>query len=58
MIAARRWRDRRDDLLLAAILYTVCCSLVLLFWPGQFIDKGNVVSGKTQYKIVEIIPPG
>jgi hypothetical protein len=24
----------------------------------QLVDKGNVVSGKTNYKIVEIIPPG
>jgi hypothetical protein len=24
----------------------------------QFVDKGNIVSGKIQYKIVEIVPPG
>lgn len=36
MIAARRWRDNtRHDLLLAAVLYSVACTLVLLFWPGK-----------------------
>jgi 4-amino-4-deoxy-L-arabinose transferase-like glycosyltransferase len=35
MIAVRRWRDHRDDLLVAAILYSVACTLVLLFWPGK-----------------------
>ncbi|GEC17619.1 hypothetical protein J2S34_003382 [Nitrobacter winogradskyi] len=39
MIAVVRWRDRRrdmrDDLLLAAVLYSVACTLVLLFWPGK-----------------------
>lgn len=36
MIAARGWRDNtRHDLLLAAVLYSVACTLVLLFWPGK-----------------------
>lgn len=39
MIAVDKWRDRRrdtrDDLLLAAVLYSVACTLVLLFWPGK-----------------------
>ncbi len=36
MIATRRWRDNaRHDLLLAAVLYSVACTLVLLFWPGK-----------------------
>ena len=33
MIAVRTW-DTRHDLLLAAILYSVTCTLVLVFWPG------------------------
>jgi hypothetical protein len=33
MIAARTW-DNRHDLLLAAILYSVTCTLVLVLWPG------------------------
>lgn len=33
-IAVRSWRNDRRDLLLAAILYTMTCTLVLLFWPG------------------------
>lgn len=35
VIAVRRWRDTRDDLLLAAILYSVACTLILLVWPGK-----------------------
>lgn len=34
MIAIRSWKDPRYDLLLAAILYSVTCTLVLIFWPG------------------------
>ena len=33
VIAVRAW-DARHDLLLAAILYSVTCTLVLVFWPG------------------------
>lgn len=33
VMAIRRW-DTRHDLLLAVILYSVTCTLVLLFWPG------------------------
>ena len=33
MIAVRAW-DSRHDLLVAAILYTVTCTVVLVFWPG------------------------
>jgi len=33
MIAVRT-RDNRHDLLLAAILYSATCTLVLVFWPG------------------------
>jgi 4-amino-4-deoxy-L-arabinose transferase-like glycosyltransferase len=36
MIAVRRWRDNtQHDLLLAAVLYSVACTLVLLVWPGK-----------------------
>ena len=35
MIAVRGWRNTRNDLLLAAIFYSVACTLVLMFWPGQ-----------------------
>jgi hypothetical protein len=35
VIAVRRWRETRDDLLLAAILYSVACTLILLVWPGK-----------------------
>jgi 4-amino-4-deoxy-L-arabinose transferase-like glycosyltransferase len=34
MIAVRAGRNARCDLLLAAILYSVTCTLVLVFWPG------------------------
>jgi 4-amino-4-deoxy-L-arabinose transferase-like glycosyltransferase len=34
MIAVFTWRNNRCDLLLAAILYSVTCTLVLVFWPG------------------------
>lgn len=33
-IAVRSWRDDERNLLLAAILYAITCTLVLLFWPG------------------------
>ena len=36
MIAVRRWRDNtQHDLLLAAVFYSVACTLVLLVWPGK-----------------------
>lgn len=34
VIVVRSWRNTRRDLLLAAILYSVMCTLVLVFWPG------------------------
>jgi 4-amino-4-deoxy-L-arabinose transferase-like glycosyltransferase len=34
VIALRRWRAPGHDLLLAAILYSIICTLVLLLWPG------------------------
>lgn len=34
IVMALRARDTRHDLLLAAILYSVTCTLVLVFWPG------------------------
>jgi 4-amino-4-deoxy-L-arabinose transferase-like glycosyltransferase len=34
VIAVRRWRTPQHDLLLAATLYTVICTLVLVLWPG------------------------
>jgi hypothetical protein len=34
MIAIRSWKDPRYDFLLAAIFYSVMCTLVLIFWPG------------------------
>lgn len=34
MIVVRTWRNTRHDLMLAAILYSVACTLVLVFWPG------------------------
>lgn len=34
VIAVRTWRNMRRDLLLAALLYSVLCTIVLVFWPG------------------------
>ena len=34
VIAVRRWRERGHDLMLAAVLYSSTCTLVLLVWPG------------------------
>lgn len=34
IVMALRARDTRHDLLLAAILYSATCTLVLVFWPG------------------------
>ena len=34
IVIAIRKRDTRHDLLLATILYSVTCTLVLVFWPG------------------------
>jgi len=31
---ARRWRSSEPDLMLAAILYSILCTLVLVCWPG------------------------
>jgi 4-amino-4-deoxy-L-arabinose transferase-like glycosyltransferase len=36
LFAVRTWRNTRRDLLLAAILYSVMCTMVLLFWPGAW----------------------
>jgi 4-amino-4-deoxy-L-arabinose transferase-like glycosyltransferase len=33
-IVARRWRASEPDLMLAAVLYSVVCTFVLLCWPG------------------------
>jgi hypothetical protein len=33
-IVARRWRASEPDLMLAAVLYSVICTLVLVCWPG------------------------
>jgi hypothetical protein len=34
VIIARRWRESTPDLMLAAILYSFVCTIVLAFWPG------------------------
>jgi 4-amino-4-deoxy-L-arabinose transferase-like glycosyltransferase len=34
-IVARSWRSTRHDLMLAVVLYSVACTLVLVFWPGK-----------------------
>jgi 4-amino-4-deoxy-L-arabinose transferase-like glycosyltransferase len=34
VIAMRRWRNGGHDLLLAAALYSLICTLVLVIWPG------------------------
>jgi len=34
LIAVRTWRNQRRDVLLAAILYSMMCTIVLVFWPG------------------------
>ncbi len=34
VIVLRRWRTCEHDLLLAASLYTLACTLVLVLWPG------------------------
>ena len=34
-MVARSWRSTRHDLMLAAVLYTLACTLVLVFWPGK-----------------------
>lgn len=34
VIALRRWRAQQHDLLLAATLYSVICTFVLVVWPG------------------------
>lgn len=34
VILARRWRNGEHDLMLAAMLYAITCTLVLVFWPG------------------------
>jgi 4-amino-4-deoxy-L-arabinose transferase-like glycosyltransferase len=33
-IVARRWRASEPDLMLAAVLYSLLCTLVLVCWPG------------------------
>ena len=33
-IVARRWKTSEPDLMLAATLYGLCCTLVLVAWPG------------------------
>lgn len=33
-IAFRNWKTDGHDLLLAAVLYSIACTLVLIFWPG------------------------
>jgi 4-amino-4-deoxy-L-arabinose transferase-like glycosyltransferase len=35
VIVARSWRSTRHDLLLAVVLYSVACTLILAFWPGK-----------------------
>jgi 4-amino-4-deoxy-L-arabinose transferase-like glycosyltransferase len=44
VIAIQTWRTRalptrRNDLLLAAVLYSLACTLVLLFWPGKIAAR-------------------
>jgi 4-amino-4-deoxy-L-arabinose transferase-like glycosyltransferase len=34
IILLRRWKDSEHDLMLAAMLYSLCCTLVLVVWPG------------------------
>lgn len=34
LMVMRGWKTREHDLMLAATLYSVICTLVLLFWPG------------------------
>lgn len=34
VISVRAWRSARYDLMLAAVLYSSACTLVLVFWPG------------------------
>lgn len=34
VIVLRRWRARDHDLMLAATLYSLACTLVLVIWPG------------------------
>lgn len=34
IILLRRWKNNEHDLMLAAVLYAVCCTLFLVIWPG------------------------
>jgi 4-amino-4-deoxy-L-arabinose transferase-like glycosyltransferase len=39
VVARRRWRTAEPDLLLAAILYSVICTLALILWPGGVASR-------------------
>lgn len=34
-LQTKTWQTKRNDLLLAAVLYSLACTLLLLFWPGK-----------------------
>jgi 4-amino-4-deoxy-L-arabinose transferase-like glycosyltransferase len=39
IIVLRRWRASGPDLMLAAVLYSLICTLVLLIWPGGVASR-------------------
>ncbi|MBS0528966.1 MAG: glycosyl transferase, partial [Proteobacteria bacterium] len=39
VIAVRGWRGSKHDLLLAVVLYSLLCTVVLLFWPGKITAR-------------------
>jgi 4-amino-4-deoxy-L-arabinose transferase-like glycosyltransferase len=39
IIVSRRWRASGPDLMLAAVLYSSICTLVLLIWPGGVASR-------------------